>query len=146
MGMVIGEWSFAHLPSLTIKEVANTLRSQMQLEVLITDEQRDSSIYIPLLRERLIRLKFETHHITVCTIAPENPYVWSHLDFLMRQYGGSLPDLNDPDAISWQPHPRAEKILRSWNELTWQQRFILKHPVILILAKGIFEHWLYPFT
>jgi hypothetical protein len=144
MGLVLGEWFFADAHSLNIHVVADMLRDRMQLEVLVIEEQPKPSLDIPFLKERLIRWEFDADRISVCAFIQENHYVLAHIDCIMCAHGGHLPDPDDPETISWQPHPRAETLLRAWNELSWRQQFVLKHPAVLFYAERFFERWLYP--
>ncbi len=144
MGLVLGEWFFRGSHDLNIHVVANMLRDRMQLDVQVLDQPPEQIVYVPFFKERFIRWKFDVNRISVCAFIQENQYVLSHLHCIMDEHGGHPPPPDDADTISWQPHPRIETLLRAWNELSWRQQFVLKHPAVLFYAGCFFEGWLYP--
>jgi hypothetical protein len=128
VGVNAGEWIFPEGAAPSPDAVVEKLRERTGLEIYCGHDAEGRLDYadVAVIRESLFDWSSENGRLAVRSFVPAHPYLWTHLNAVMTEYGGRLSE----DPIIWRPQPEFEALNRRWSELSKRQRFVLSVPTV----------------
>lgn len=127
MGVIVGEWLIDKNHALEIIDIVKGLESKTGLTVNYTvSSEKTGELLVPLLHERLFGWEIGPDKISMYSVMPENPYVWTHLHDFFKEQGGRISD----NPIAWRPAKDAASLQRPWSQLSKLEQFVLRHGLL----------------
>jgi hypothetical protein len=127
VGIIVGRWHFGEgdLPDDEPSAMA-AIAGRLQAATGLLVEQKDTTLWIPALRQELSGWEFNDRTVTVYGLIPAHPYLWENLDMVMTAAGAR----RDTDDYVWHPDPTHASLRTRWDALSLRDRFLLALPSV----------------